>query len=502
MGQQFILEAIGVTKNFGSVRALDDVGFTLKEGEVHALVGANGSGKSTLINILSGNLKPDAGMLRLYGEKVEFNTPIDSIGSGIACVHQEIDVAKDLTVADNIFLGNTKRFEKVGFIDHKSMNKAAKEILDSLGLNIDEKSTISGISFSEMQMIMVANALAKNARIIIFDEPTSSLSKKEIEYLFSKIETLRKQGISIIYISHHFDEVFSLGDRVSVLRDGKCVGTVDISEVDKDKLVHMMIGRKLDVHTKGECCLSGEVILRVEDLYTEDRRVNGVSLEVAKGKVIGFYGIVGAGRTEMAKAIFTGDNILSGKIFIDGLETKIKSIRQSMKKGIIYSSESRKTEGLLLNMSVIKNMSIAVIDQISKFMFINRKSENKLADYYIKELGIKVSGKNVPVGTLSGGNQQKVVISRWFATDSRVMIFDEPTVGVDVAAKIDIMRIISNSAKQGKAIIVISSELEELFMVCDEIKVMRMGKVEKTFYPNEYNQQNILMAAIGGLKNE
>lgn len=502
MESQIVLRAEHISKRFGVVKALDDVSFDLMQGEVHALVGANGAGKSTLIKVLTGFHRPDSGRILLAGgREPAFHSPADSIQMGVSCVHQEIDVARDLTVAQNIFLGNDRQFSRFGVISHKAMAAAARAILDSLGLDIGTEDPVGGLSFSQMQMIMIANALAKGARILIFDEPTSSLSKNEIEHLFREIERLKQRGISIIYISHHMDEVFHLADRASVLREGRCVGTVDMREATVETLVQMMIGRAVRRTERRAGSDTGQCVLEVKDLSTTDGRVNGVNLRLNRGQVIGLYGIVGAGRTELAKAIFTGKHIRSGTVSVNGAPVKIRNERDAIRHSIVYSSEARKAEGLLLNLSVQQNISITVLDRISRWTVINRRREAALADQYIEKMGIVTPGKHAAVGTLSGGNQQKVVISRWFATDSQVMIFDEPTIGIDIAAKQDVLNIIRESAQNGKSIIVISSEMEELFDVCDQIYVMRMGRVERVFRPGQFCSREVMAAATGGIVN-
>ncbi|MEG0630290.1 MAG: sugar ABC transporter ATP-binding protein [Christensenellaceae bacterium] len=497
-----ILKVSSLSKNFPGIKALKSVSFSLIKGETHALVGANGAGKSTLIKILAGFQLADEGEIYLNGKKKVFRTPIDSIKNRIITVPQEIDVARELSITANIFLGDEKRFARGIYLDKNKMNKQARKYLDEIGVDLDETMTLENLSVGSMQMVMIANALSKNAQILILDEPTSALSQNEAEHLFKQIEELNKKGVSIIYISHHFDEIFRIANRATVLKNGECMGTYVINETSKEELITAMIGRKLekDIIEKKNKEL-GKNLLEVTDLKTSDNRVRGVSFTLKQKQILGLYGIVGAGRTDVAKAIFTGKGISDGQIRIKDKIVKIKSPTQAIENGIIYASESRKEEGLLVDLSIKRNISMTVLKSISKCSIINSKKEIKLADKYMKVLDILAPSINFDVVNLSGGNQQKVVISRLLATDCDVLIFDEPTVGIDVGVKQEILKLISDIAEMGKGIIIISSEIEEIMKVCDSISVMRFGKIEKTFSRDEFRKNEIMLVATGGDKN-
>lgn len=493
-----ILEVISISKSFPGVKAVDEVSLKIQYGEIHGLVGANGAGKSTLIKILAGYLSPDEGQIKIEDCLTSLNSPQDSHHKGIVTVHQEIDVPNDLTISQCIFLGDEKRFVSYGLINAKKMNEEARKILDSIDFNISEKTPMSRLSVGNKQMVMIAQALSKNAKIMIFDEPTSALSEKEAYALFEQIKKLKLSGVSVIYISHHMEEIFELCDRATVLRDGQNVCTFVIDNIQKDELVKAMIGREINNCQKSLSTANHESVFRVNNLVTNDHKVNGFSFELKKGEVLGFYGITGAGRTEMAKAIFTGEGIESGEVYIGENKFNPLDTAHAIKNGIVYASENRKEEGLLLGLSIKKNISIAIMKKISRFGLISDMKEKTNACKYVNELSIKTTSIEKEVKNLSGGNQQKVVLSKWLACDSSIIILDEPTVGIDVGAKDEILKLITDLTHKGKSIIIISSELDELMKSCDRIAVVRQGTIKKIFSCELYDKHNIMMAATGG----
>lgn len=493
-----VLKVQNISKHYPGVVALDHVDFEVCAGEVHALVGANGAGKSTLIKILAGHTTPDEGEIILFGKTIHFRSPIESINAGIVTMPQEIDVAEDLTVYQNIFLGDEKKYVRFGFLNSVKMNNDAIDILNRIGSEINTKSTMRNLSVGDKQMIMIAHALSLKAKIMIFDEPTSALSHKETEALFLQIRKLKEAGVSIIYISHHMDEIFDIADRATILRDGCVVCTLKVDETNQRNVVKQMVGKEIAENSMHECHVCNNAILEIRGLKTLDKRVNGVSFCVNKGEVLGLYGITGAGRTEALKSVFTGKGILEGDVIFKGEKIKIKNPKHAINCGIAYAPESRKTEGLLLELSIKKNITLSILNRIAKFGFIMSKKETEITNKYQEALGIKTPSIEQSVKNLSGGNQQKVVLSKWLATDSDVVILDEPTVGIDVGAKSEIVSLIGEMARQGKATIVISSEIDELIKACDRILVMRVGKIQNEFLRDSFDKHQIMLAATGG----
>jgi ribose transport system ATP-binding protein len=487
-----------ITKFFPGVKALDDVSMEINSGEIHGIVGANGAGKSTLINILSGYIRADSGEIFLNGKKIVFDSPMDSIKKGIITVHQEIDILRYLTVAQNIFMGYESKFTNFGLINIRRMNSEARDILKSLDLSISATETMGNLSTANQQMIMIASALAKNARVMIFDEPTSALSVNEIESFFKQVLKLKQNDVSIIYISHHLDEVMRLADRATILKDGKVVNLVNIPEVKVTDIINSMLGMKLMQNFKTENKSKDKIALSVSGLKTKNNKVNGVSFDLYEQEVLGIYGVVGSGRTEMAKSIFLNEEKESGDIKIEGKNISIKNAQSAIGNGIVYSPQDKKGEGLFLDLDVNQNITITVISNFIKFGLINKKMQSKTTDEFIKKLNIKTPSRNQEVKFLSGGNQQKVVLSKWLATNSKIFILDEPTVGIDVGAKQEILKLTLELSKAGKSVIILSSEIEELMEICDRILVMRRGKIINEFKSGNYNSHEIIATAVGG----
>ncbi len=474
-----LMEMRGISKTFGAVRALTDVSFAVAAGELHALMGENGAGKSTLMKILSGAYLADpGGEIRFDGRPAHITGPADAQALGISTIYQELSLAPNLTVAENMFLGREHRGR--GLIDRRSMAAAAAEILHRLDAGFGPTVQVAALSLAEQQLVEIARALARNSRILVMDEPTTALSSHETERLFELIGQLRRDGLAIIYISHRMAEVYELADRVSVLRDGAYVGTLTRAELSADRLVKMMVGRDLGSFYKkahAPAARDAEVILAVRDMG-DGRRVRGCSFEIRRGEVLGLAGLVGAGRTELARLIYGADPRTSGEVVLAGRPLNITNPLDAVGAGIVYLTEDRKHLGLFLDMTVRDNINIGVLAQDSRpGGVLNRSAAKRRATGAIAALGIRVSGDGAAVGSLSGGNQQKVLLSRLLETKPKVLLLDEPTRGVDIGAKSEIYRLIDEVARAGIGVLVISSELPEIVGVCDRVLVMRDGAI-------------------------
>ncbi|NOU88723.1 ATP-binding cassette domain-containing protein [Paenibacillus sp. LMG 31460] len=472
-----MLELRGVSKSFPGVKALDNVSITFHPGEVHALLGENGAGKSTLIKIICGLYQPDEGEVILNGKKVHFASFRDALESEISIVNQEIQVIPQYSIAENIFIDKISKFANAGIINWKQINAEAAKYLKMVGLDMDPTTIISGLSAAQKQLIQIAKALSSNAKVLLLDEPTSSLTKHEALKLFTLVTKLRNQGVVLIFVSHKLEEVLSLSDKVSVLRDGKYVGTKDRINLTKQDIVKMMIGRETKDHYLGQLDINqSNKVLEVKNL-TQAGRFNNINLDLHEGEILGFYGLVGSGRTELAKILIGEDTMDAGEVVIGGKKASIKSMADSLYKYRLgYVSENRKEEGLILEESVKTNIGITIWSKIVQPMIrkISLKSEESAAQQMIKALNIKVTGPDDIVGGLSGGNQQKVSIAKWLAAGCDILIIDEPSVGVDVGAKEYIHQLIWNLAKvEKKSIIVISSDLPELCTLARRILVFR-----------------------------
>ena len=490
-----ILVLRNVSKSFPGVKALSNVNLDLKRGEVHALIGENGAGKSTLMKILSGAYKKDEGQIFIDGKEVSIESPRMAEQLGIAIIYQELNLMNGLSVAENIYIGRQPK--KRGAISWKTMYKQAQLLLDSLGISIDVKRKVGSLSVAQQQMIEIAKAIGLDAKVVIMDEPTSSLTTQEIQILFSIIKRLKKQQVSIIFISHRLDEIFEISDRLTVLRDGQYIGTKNTKDTDRNELISMMIGRELTQQYPARESRIGDILLQVKNL-SGVTKIKDVSFEVHRGEVLGFAGLVGSGRTETMRLIFGADTRKSGAIILNNKEIRANNPRNSIRSGIGFVTEDRKGEGLLLPFTVSFNISLIAIEKIKKWRILNMKLDIEAAKKYVDELRIVTPSVRQKVVFLSGGNQQKVVLSKWLFSDSEVIIMDEPTRGIDVGAKREIYEIINRLASEGKAVIVVSSELEEVMGICDRILIMREGSVAGEVMKEDFSQQLITEYAVGG----
>lgn len=489
-----ILTMKGIDKSFPGVHALDHVDLEVRRGEVHALMGENGAGKSTLMKVLTGIYTKDSGTITYEGREVEFHNTREAQDAGIVIVHQELNMLGHLTVAQNIFIG---REPKKGLgIDDKKMNEDAAKLFARLHINIDPTEMMSNLTVGKQQMCEIAKAISHEAKVIVFDEPSAALTESEIEELFKIIRDLREKQLGIIYISHRMDEIKVITDRVTVMRDGAYVGTLITKDCTKNDIINMMVGRVIyeDPKTHSMVPKGAPVVLKVEHLNA-GRMVQDVSFELHKGEILGFSGLMGAGRTETARAIFGADPKESGDIYVNGQKVTINSPEDAVKHGIGYLSEDRKRYGIVVQKSVAENTTMATLKEFVKGIFIDKKKEAKVAQEYVDSLATKTPGVDQLVVNLSGGNQQKVVIAKWLTRNSDVLIFDEPTRGIDVGAKNEIYKLMNKLAGEGKAIIMISSEMTEILRMSDRIIIMCEGKITGEIDIAEATQENIMNLA-------
>ncbi|MCR4786764.1 MAG: sugar ABC transporter ATP-binding protein [Lachnospiraceae bacterium] len=472
-----ILVMEDIDKTFPGVHALDHVHFDVKRGEVHALMGENGAGKSTLMKVLTGIYSKDSGTITFEGKEIEFHNTREAQDAGIVIVHQELNMVGDLTVAQNIFIG--REFMKGFRIDDKKMIAESKKLFDELKIDIDPKAKMSDLTVGKQQMCEIAKAISHQAKVIIFDEPSAALTEKEIEDLFVIIRDLRDKNLGIVYISHRMDEIKVITDRVTVMRDGGYVGTLITKDCTKEDIINMMVGRVIYEEPKTQSMVPKDapVVLKVEHLNA-GRMVKDVSFELRKGEILGFSGLMGAGRTETARALFGADPKTSGDIYVNGEKVVINSPQDAVKHGIGYLSEDRKRYGIVVQKTITENSTLASMEDYMSGIFINKSKEKKVTEKYIDELKTKTPGPDQLVVNLSGGNQQKVVIAKWLVRDCDILIFDEPTRGIDVGAKNEIYKLMNRLASEGKSIIMISSEMTEILRMSDRIVVMCEG--EKT----------------------
>ncbi|MCL6520422.1 MAG: sugar ABC transporter ATP-binding protein [Armatimonadetes bacterium] len=497
MGEKLALEMRGITKTYPGVKALDNVDFEVAKGEVHALVGENGAGKSTLMKILAGAQPMDSGEIRINGEVVHITSPQKAMDLGISIIYQEFNLVPYLNAAENIFLGREPKGILPGFIDFKTMYAEAQRVIDSLGVKLDVRTPVNRLSVAQQQMVEVAKATSRNASIIAMDEPSATLTEHELQNLFELIRSLKSKGVSIIYISHRLEEIFQIADRVTVLRDGRLVGTKPVSEIDRDEIIRMMVGRELKEKIPKESVEFGPPALTIKGLSRKGI-LHDISFTVHKGEVLGIAGLVGAGRTELARAIFGADPIDSGEIWLNGTRVDIRSPRDAIQLGIGLVTEDRKELGLILGMVVRENISLANLDSLTRFGFVNRREEKKAALKFVEDLMIKTPSIEQQVQNLSGGTQQKVVLAKWLFTQSKVLIFDEPTRGIDVGSKVEIYQLMNQLAANGAAIIMISSELPEILGMSDRIIVMHEGRIAGELSREEATQEKIMHLATGG----
>ncbi len=491
-----ILKMTDIKKGFSGVQALKNAALELRKGEVHALMGENGAGKSTLMKILTGIHSKDSGEIELFGEKVEFQNVKESQEKGISIIHQELNMMKDLTVAQNIYIGREPK--KFGvFIDDSKMEKDAKKLLDYVGVNISPSMRLGNLTVGKQQMVEIAKAISFNSKLLILDEPTAALTSVEVDELFRIMKELKSKGIGMIYISHRMDEIKRISDRVTVMRDGEYIGTVNTAETDTEEIVKMMVGRTVygDNKEKSTCPEGSPTVLEVNNLNVGDT-VKNVSFRLRKGEILGFSGLMGAGRTEVARAIFGADKKDSGDIKINGELTQINSPRDAVKNGICYISEDRKRYGLLLDKSVAENSVLASVGDFSRFGFIDDTKARKTAEEVNGKLRTKTPSMSQKVRNLSGGNQQKVVVARWLIKNSDIFIFDEPTRGIDIGAKSEMYALMDDLVKKGKSIIMISSELAEIQRVSDRVIVMCEGRITGELPIEKATQENIMNYAM------
>ena len=489
-GKVFI-ELKDIVKIFPGVRALDGVSFDIREGEVHSLCGENGAGKSTLIKVMTGAHARDGGDYLIDGQSVNFRSTTEGIAKGVSCVYQELSIAPQLDVAKNLFIGNLPM--KGGLVDHKTLYKRAAEILAELDMHISPKTPAGDLSVGQQQMIEIGRALTRNARLIIMDEPTSSLSEAETDTLFQIIKKLVAKNIAIVYISHKLDEVMYLSDRITVIRDGKNIISKDKDQFTQEELIANMIGRPLENLYLKEPAEITDTMLEVKNL-TRKGVFQDVSFSVRKGEVVGFFGLVGAGRSEIMRAIFGVDKYDSGEVSVDGKKLRGGDPAAAIDAGIGFCTEDRKKEGLALRLSILLRLPF-----LSKIGVINRRAQRAAADEYMKAISIKAPSVTQLVGNLSGGNQQKVVVAKWLMMSPKVLIVDEPTRGIDVGSKSEIYGLLSDLAKQGMAIIVVSSEIEEILGVCDSVVTIFEGKKTAQLEINDQlTREEVLTAALGG----
>lgn len=489
----YIVEMEGISKSFPGVKALDNVSFNLKSGEVLALIGENGAGKSTLMKVLSGIYPCDSGSIKVFGEEVDNMSTKKARELGISIIHQELNMCSHLSVMENIFLGREET--SGGFLSKKQMREKTKEILSELDIDISPDTIVSTLPVSMQQMIEISKAISVNAKVLIMDEPTSALTKKEIDKLFSIINKLKKKGCGIVYISHRMEEFQYIVDRVTIMRDGEYITTKNFKETSIEEIISYMVGREIKEKFPRTTCEKGEKIFSVKNLNAGNK-VRDINFDLYKGEIVGIAGLMGAGRTEMSRAIFGVDQKDSGNVYLEDSEVIIKSPKDAIDSGIVLVPEDRKKDGLCTKLSVRENISLTNLDSVtSKGSLINKNKEYSLVTKVIEKLGIKVSSQNVNAETLSGGNQQKIVIGKWLARDSKVIIFDEPTRGIDVAAKVEIYNLMNKLKEEGIGVVFISSELPEILGISDRVLVMCDGKITKELITLDTTQDEILTYA-------
>lgn len=485
-----------ISKYFPGIKALDEVDFTIRTGEVHALVGENGAGKSTLVKIITGIYQPTSGSIYLNGKKTTFHSPIHSQKAGISAIHQEATMFPELSVVENIFMGHHIKKSERGLLDWAEMKRRTKELLTRLEMDVDTNILVKNLSIAQRHMIEIAKALSVDAKVVIMDEPTSALTLKEVEYLYRIIRKLKSQDRAVIFISHKFEEVFEIADYFTVLRDGKFIGEGDIKDTSQEEIIRMVVGRTLDkmfpkIESKRE-----KISLKVENL-SRPGVFKDISFELHQGEILGFFGLVGAGRSEVMQAIFGIHPQKEGEIKIQGEKVLIKNPNDAMAKGIAYVPEDRQLQGTILDMTIQDNVTLPIVDKLSQFIFLNQNKEWEVTEKYGKDMDIKAATWQQLVLSLSGGNQQKVVLAKWLATSPNILIMDEPTKGIDVGTKVAVHRMMSELASEGIAIVLVSSELPEIIGMSDRIVVMHEGIITNCFHREEADSEKIIKAATG-----
>jgi len=493
------VELRNISKSFGGITALKNVTLKVFPGEIHALVGENGAGKSTLMKILSGAYTKDTGQIFIDDIEVQIKNTHDSKKLGIGIIYQEFSIVPELSVAENIFLN---KFHSTGFwMKWGKMKKKAEELISSIGFSINPSLKAGDLSIAQQQIVEIAKALSENVRVLILDEPSAVLGPQEIQKLFDTLERLKKEGVAIIYISHHLSEIFQIADRITVLKDGTSSGSLLVSETDRDSIIKLMLGRSLDTMYPLRDSIIGEEVLKVVDI-SHGEKVKGVSLAIKEGEILGIAGLVGSGRSETVRAIFAADKREKGRIFLSGKELQLQTPRKAVRMGIGMVPEDRKQHGVILSLTIKENISLTNFKGITDhFGFIEAKKESNNTNELIRRLSIKSENENQEVSKLSGGNQQKVALAKWLNRDCRVMIIDEPTRGIDIGAKVEIYNLINELSQKGVAIIVISSETSELMGICDRIIIMRKGQIQGDLTKQEFSEEDILRLSIGVSEN-
>ncbi len=492
-----IIETRDITKEFAGVKALKGVNLNVRKGEIHAIVGENGAGKSTLMKILSGVYTPTTGSMSIDGQQVAFHVPHDAKNHGIGIIHQEFSLVPDMSAIDNIFLGEELTTGGI-FVKRKEMRELSRKMIDELEGDFDIRLPVRKLSVANQQFIEIAKATAEDPKILIFDEPTASLTGNEVQILFRLINRLKEKGVTILYISHHLDEIYTLSDRFSVLRDGEYIGTCETASTPQHEMVKMMVGREVEQQFPPRVSsISDEVVLKVNNLQND--RIKDIQFQLHKGEIIGFAGLVGAGRTEIVRAIIGADKTEAYDVEVNGASVHLKSPSEALKYGIGLIPEDRKGQGLLLGMSVKENSTIASLNKIlSKIGLINKAKENQVVEKSIQDLYVKTPSMNQAVKNLSGGNQQKVVLAKWINTDVNILVFDEPTRGIDIGAKDEIYKLIRQLSEDGMSIIIISSELPEVLGLSDRVLPIYNGRIATEIEAKDVTQENVMYYCTGG----
>ena len=500
MSNETVLRMVNIDKRFGGVHALDNVSFDVRKGEVHILMGENGAGKSTLMKVLDGLYQADTGEIYIDGEKVEINHPLEAKALGVAMIHQELSMCTNMTIAENIYRGE-EPCNAMGFVNFKKLYADAQKVLDDMGMNLDARMRVGELRIAEQQMVEIAGAVSRDAKVVIMDEPTSSLTEKEIRELFKIVADLKERGVGIIYISHRMNETFEIGDRITVLRDGQYVDTRNVADLSGEpEIIEMMVGRDIGEVYEGERAEGGEVVLDVRNF--SNYKLRNCSFQLRKGEILGFSGLVGAGRTELMRAIFGLDPLDEGEMTLFGKEGTFKNPQLAIDAGIGMVPEDRRGCGLVLGHSVGTNLTITVLKKFIKGIRVDKKKENEIIDEYWQKLSIKTTGPDQRVGDLSGGNQQKVVISKWLASEPQILILDEPTRGIDVGAKREIYQLMRQLASEGISILFVSSDLPEIINMSSRVVTMYEGEITGIIdgAVEELTQQKIMSYATGGNK--
>lgn len=507
MTNEPLLRMEGITKIFSGVTALEGVDFSLARGEVHSLVGENGAGKSTLIKVMTGAYKRDGGRMWLEGREVDFRSPEEAQHAGVVAVYQEVNLLAYRTVAENIYLGREPR--RFGLIDWKKMNAEAGALLARLGLEIDPRAVLGSLNIALRQMIAIARGVSLGAKVVVLDEPTSSLTEREVSILYDVIRRLKAEGVGVVYISHRFDELYAVCDRVTILRDGKLVGTRELAGLERLDLVCLMLGKQREeLQKKGATAFEPHErktdeppLLRAENL-TRGRRLNSVTVSAGRGEIVGMAGLLGSGRTETARAIFGADRLEKGEVYLEGRPLRLSAPDDAIDAGLAFLSEDRKAEGIIPELSVRENLTLAALPALSRLGIVSRSKQNEIVERYMKRLGIKASSAEQKIRELSGGNQQKVLLARWLCKNPKFLLLDEPTRGIDIGAKGEIQSLVNELANGGLGVLMISSELEELVEGSSRVLVMRDGQCVAELRGKEISQTNIIHAMAEGKAEE